>query len=85
MPHDARFWTVCVAAAVTPFLFAYVAPSAALLGLAVPDRHAWTVALAIAGVAVGWRTLGWPLGYQGEHQPNLRVSRNVPQDPKGSS
>ena len=62
MPQDARFWTVCVAAAATPFLFAYLAPFAALLGLTVPDRHAWAVALAIAGVAVGWRTLGWPTG-----------------------
>jgi len=60
MPQDARFWTVCVAAAATPFLFAYLAPFAALLGLTVPDRHAWAVALAIAGVAVGWRALGWP-------------------------
>ena len=65
MPHDARFWTLCVAAAATPFLFAYVAPFAAPLGLAVPDWHGRAVALAIAGVAVGWRTLGWPAKISG--------------------
>ena len=65
MPHDARFWTLCVAAAATPFLFAYVAPFAAPLGLAVPDWHGRAVALAIAGVAVGWRTLGWPAKVSG--------------------
>jgi len=58
-PRDARFWMVCMAAAATPLLFAYVPLFAAPLGLAAPPWRACAVALAIVGVAVGWRSLGW--------------------------
>jgi P-type Ca2+ transporter type 2C len=60
LPRDARFWTVCVAAAATPFLFSCVLLFATPLGLAAPAWRAYAVALAIVGVAVGWRSLGWP-------------------------
>lgn len=60
LPSDARFWIVCVAATATPLLFAYVPPLATLLGLAALAWREWAVALAIVGIAVGWRSLGIP-------------------------
>ena len=59
VPHDARFWTVCLAAAATPFLFSYVPLFAMPLGLAPLAWPALAVALAIVGVGVGWRSLGY--------------------------
>ena len=65
IPHDTRFWTVCVAAVATPLLFVSVPLFAMPLGLAAPAWRACAVALAIAGLAVGWRTLGWPAKVSG--------------------
>jgi P-type Ca2+ transporter type 2C len=59
LPRDVRFWTVCVAAAATPLLFASVPPLASPLGLAALAWRTCAVALAIAGFAVGWRSFGW--------------------------
>jgi Ca2+-transporting ATPase len=70
LPRDARFWTVCVAAAATPFLFSYVPLSATLLGLAALGWRACAVPLGLVGFAVGWRSLGWPATALGSRPPS---------------
>ena len=58
LPRDARFWSVCLAAAATPLLFSNLPLFAKLLGLASLSWHSWCVAVGIACVAVGWRSIG---------------------------
>ena len=58
LPRDARFWTICLAAAATPLLFSNLPLFAKLLGLASLSWHSWGVAAGISGVAVGWRSIG---------------------------
>ncbi len=58
LPRDIRSWSIIVLVAATPVLFTNVPSFARLLQLDPPSARAWMIAIALAAIAVGWRSLG---------------------------
>ncbi len=57
LPRDVRTWLVILMVAATPILFTSVPSFARLLELATPSWRGWSIAIAAAAIAVGWRSL----------------------------
>jgi hypothetical protein len=58
LPRDARTWSIVALVAATPILFTTVPSLERVLELGSPSWRAWTMAIAIAVIAVGWRSIG---------------------------
>ena len=58
LPRDARAWSTILMIAATLILFTCIPPFARLLAITAPSWRAWIGAIAVAAVAVGWRSIG---------------------------
>jgi len=58
LPRDTRTWSIILLVAATPILFTSVPSLARLLEVAAPSWRGWIVAIVVAVVAVGWRSIG---------------------------
>ena len=73
-PHSVRFWCVILAVAASLPIFVSVRAIAALLMLHPIAPSDWSIALAAAAAAVGWRASGPPVGSQNRRsQPNPTI------------
>jgi len=58
LPRDTRTWSIIVLVAATPILFTSVPSFSRLLEVAAPSWRGWIVAIVVAVLAVGWRSIG---------------------------
>ncbi len=58
LPRDASTWSIILLVAATPILFTSVRSFARSLEVAAPSWRAWIVAIVVAVLAVGWRSIG---------------------------
>ena len=58
LPHDLRTWATVLLVVATLMLFTSIPSLASLLSIAAPTWRGWFEAIAIATMAVGWRSVG---------------------------